>query len=170
MDERTGRVLGRGNASMSIPRKTVRELFMARHEPVPFSGCWIWTGHISPHGYGKLKDGERPIPAHRVAFELFRGAIPHGLFVCHRCDVRCCVNPAHLFLGTLADNNRDRDQKLRHKPLRGERHGGSILTVEQAREIFSSCDTGRVLAKRYGVAPCTISAIKKRRIWGWATA
>jgi hypothetical protein len=145
----------------------VRELFLARYEPVPFSGCWIWTGFVNRYGYGKIKDGEKPIHAHRVSYELFRGPIPTGMFVCHTCDVRCCVNPAHLFIGTIADNNRDRDRKLRHKPLRGEMHGGAKLTQDQVREIRASKESLRKTAKKYGVQYCTISAIKNGRLWGW---
>lgn len=81
--------------------------------------CWGWTGSTDQSGYGMLaitplpKSGRKMIRAHRVAWEVFRGPIPEGACVLHRCDNPICTNPAHLFLGTRQDNNRDRDHKRR---------------------------------------------------------
>jgi hypothetical protein len=77
--------------------------------PEPNSGCLLWTGRYGRHGYGTYgggRIGERR-QAHRVVWEDVNGPIPDGLFVLHRCDVRGCVNPDHLFLGTAKDNTRD---------------------------------------------------------------
>lgn len=80
--------------------------FLRYVHPEPMSGCWLWIGvDDGDTGYGRF--GPRQHQAHRVSWLLYRGPIPAGLFVLHRCDVPRCVNPTHLFLGTQTDNVRD---------------------------------------------------------------
>jgi hypothetical protein len=68
--------------------------------------CWIWTAACRHHGYGAFNDSPEII-AHRMAWHLTYGAVPDGMMVLHKCDVRRCVRPDHLFLGTAKDNTQD---------------------------------------------------------------
>ena len=78
--------------------------------------CWIWLAAKSDSGYGVFGVGKQTDKAHRIAWRLSEGEIPHKLFVLHRCDNRPCVNPAHLFLGTNHDNVLDMIAKGRNSP------------------------------------------------------
>lgn len=98
-------------------RKLNLSEWIARHiERIPESGCWIFMGCLTNRGYG-VAQGEdtKKTTAHRYSYRKHIGEIPDGLFVCHRCDVKCCVNPAHLFLGTNQDNIDDYMRKGRNK-------------------------------------------------------
>ena len=75
--------------------------------------CWMWVAYIGQQGYGKFRFNGRSTTAHRVSYEIHNGPIPNKLHVCHSCDVKQCVNPDHLWLGTAKDNMADRDAKGR---------------------------------------------------------
>jgi hypothetical protein len=75
--------------------------------------CWPWTGYTNTRGYGVIRINRRTVLAHRIAYQVERGPIPDGLFVCHHCDNPPCCNPAHLFLGTQTENMRDMISKGR---------------------------------------------------------
>lgn len=102
--------------------KPIVDRFMSYVMPVPESGCWLWIGAINNKGYGRFSavtHGKSTRYAHRISFELFNGSIPHGMCALHKCDVACCVNPKHLFIGTVTDNNQDMMKKGRYKGYYG---------------------------------------------------
>lgn len=101
------------------PRTPLAERFWALVDTVPNAGsCWLWQGQEDAYGYGAIRrdpaDSSKA-KAHRVAWELCYGPVPAGQCVLHRCDVRRCVRPSHLFLGTIADNIRDMYAKGRNR-------------------------------------------------------
>lgn len=82
--------------------------------PVSESGCWIWEKGCNSQGYGALYVNKKMNLAHRISYEIFIGLIPDGLLVCHKCDIKVCVNPNHLFIGTQKDNMQDHVKKGKH--------------------------------------------------------
>src|SRR3954470_5960578 len=141
------------------PRPPV-ERFWPKVERRGSDECWPWVGARQQTGYGILFKSSRPRRwhlAHRLSWELHNGPIPGGLHVLHRCDNPPCVNPAHLFLGTQADNNRDRGRKGRnggHK-IRGAANGRAKLSptdVAAIRRAYGDGATQVALAARFGVS------------------
>lgn len=89
--------------------------FDSKWTPEPFSGCWLWTGHLNARGYGGIWiDGLNRL-AHRVAWLIYRGELPADKQMCHHCDTPSCVNPSHLFPGSASDNLRDSMAKGRRR-------------------------------------------------------
>jgi len=134
--------------------------------------CWLWTGHKSTSGYGRLSRNGQLEHAHRVAWELFRGPIPQGMYVLHKCDNRICVNPEHLFIGTPGDNMQDMWNKGRHpKPQgwRGEAHPKAKLSNADIHFIRSFVPRQRgdwkSLAQRLGVDGATVRRARNRVSW-----
>jgi hypothetical protein len=162
------------------------------------NACWLWNGYLIPKGYGQFRYQGHRIVAHRLAWILTNGPVPPGIRVCHNCDqfyptgdvtYRRCVNPAHLWLGTDADNMADAARKGRM--AKGERHGSQTspaylvtrpqggkrgeshwnakLTSDQVLQIRQLLEAGRLphdeIARQFGVSSVTVSDIKRRRSW-----
>jgi hypothetical protein len=131
--------------------------------------CWVWTGGKIRSGYGHITVARKCLKTHRYSWELHYGPVPDGLCVLHSCDNRPCVNPAHLFLGTSAENTADRDRKGRQ--MRGERQHLTTLTADDIREIRrrykrdSPTSGSTALAKEFHTSHQTILRIVKRVVW-----
>lgn len=156
-------------------RISIADRFHTKYVVDAATGCWNWTGAKEEKGYGVINGGGNRGPtvrAHRYAYELFIGHIPegdgyHGTCVCHRCDNAGCVNPEHLFIGTVAENNADMDRKGRrvNGQLRGSRHPMAKLTDENVAQILASLKPGSALAEQYGVTASIISGIRHQKTW-----
>ncbi len=123
---------------------------------------------MSGNGYGQMYQNERAIAAHRFSFKKAFGIenLRRDQFICHKCDNPKCVNPEHLFLGTAADNMRDKAQKGRCNVPLGIAHGRAKLTNENVLEIRNSPLKAQELSEKFGVHPQHIRLIRRRkRVW-----
>jgi hypothetical protein len=130
-------------------------------------GCWIWTARLDRDGYGRFHPTATTLVlCHRLSWKLNNGPIPIGMCVLHHCDNPACVNPAHLFLGTQADNIDDKVKKGRQS--RGENHGRAKITeaqVIEARERHNQGDTFASLSREMGISYHTIWSVVTGRRW-----
>ncbi len=152
------------------------ERFDAQYMPIPEAGCWLWIG-TKVKGYGQFRaDGSSQL-AHRysLAQALGRQLLP-DMFACHKCDTPSCVNPDHLFEGTVQDNVDDLVRKgLQPQGERlsatfktrchGRSHHSSRLIEPDVLAICASSESLKTLATTYKVSRSTISKIKKGLIW-----
>lgn len=166
-------------------RDVERFLRCVPRRPVGKDRCWEWEGVRNNGGYGLFGRLQNPLPllvriigtsrtvevkrsrptpetAHRVAYKLWRGPIPFGMVICHRCDNRGCVRPDHLVVGTQADNSMDMAAKHRH-PTIGKLNPRKVRTI---RRLWAD---GRLLqreiAARYGVSQVMVCRIVNGKVW-----
>lgn len=131
--------------------------------------CWEWVGDLRHNGYGRFWYNGRSLMAHRFSYRIHYGKIPKGMFVLHKCDNPECVNPEHLFLGTIQDNVNDMIEKGRKNVLRGEHNPTAKLTWDEVRSIRKEYATGnylqREIADMFNVALATVNQIVNYRRW-----
>ncbi len=129
--------------------------------------CWLWQGSKSKFGHGSIAvwiNNKKVLKkTHRVSWELVNGDIPNNLFVLHKCDVPNCINPAHLFLGTKAENYQDMINKKRQKV--GSALPQTKLKESQINEIRSSTLKQSQLALIFRTSQSNISNIINRKRW-----
>lgn len=146
---------------------TLENRFAKHVYPCPMTGCWLWTGYLIRSGYGQIalvgKKWKVMTPAHRASWLIHNGNIPDGMWVLHRCDVRSCVNPSHLFIGTRKENVKD--MLMKRRQATGERHGRAKLNNESVLEIRSSLESSSKLAARYGVSTEAIREVRVNNTW-----
>jgi len=129
--------------------------------------CWLWLAYKDPNGYGKFKYQGTYKLAHRVSYIIHYGEIPEGMCVLHKCDNPSCVNPLHLFLGTMQDNVNDMIDKGRC--CSGEKHPNSKRTQQQIDNIRLIYSNGGIsqksLGDMFGVSSRSISNIVNNKTW-----
>jgi len=147
-------------------QKTIRRFF--KHVKKT-KRCWLWTASKMWKGYGNFRLNKKTLlRSHRFAYEIFKGRIPRNKLVCHKCDVRNCVKPQHLWLGTPELNSKDMVKKKRQS--KGEDLPHSVLTVKKVKRIrreykHNKRMTQARLAKKYHVNSSVISEIVNRISW-----
>lgn len=117
-------------------------------------GCHIWGAQVKRDGYGSFSFRGKTWRAHKAAYTLFKGEVPEGMCVLHKCDVRTCVNPEHLFIGTIQDNVRDMDAK-------GRRVTRAKLTKDEAAKVrfWAKWVSQQKIADAFAVDQTTISRV-----------
>lgn len=141
-----------------MSRKTIEERFDRFVQKT--DSCWLWRGAVNSKGYGQIRADGRALYAHRLAWQWSNGNLPDGALVLHSCDVRACVRPSHLRLGTYKQNSLDMVSKGRQSRK---------LTDAEVRLIRRMRGTYRSIAASFGVNRSTVGRIKSGLIWAHLT-
>ena len=132
------------------------------------NSCWEWKAGLVGMGYGKWRFKGKDIRAHRHAYQLAKGDIPEGMFVCHKCDNPRCCNPSHLFLGTPKENTADMLAKNRVGRMFGTCNPQAKLTdadVLQIRNRVANGEKQSELASEFGISRSTMCHIIQGKLW-----
>lgn len=143
---------------------TIGEKLAKHSQPGP-NGCLLWNGRLTDDGYGQMSHLGRTLRVHRAAWQWNHGPVPAGMLVCHHCDVRDCFAEEHLFIGTIADNNFDKDSKGRARKAVGDEHGRSKLSAAAVREIRESRLSSYEWGAALGVDPSTVRRARRGETW-----
>lgn len=127
------------------------------------NGCILWNGAKNGWGYGMFMIDRKRVLAHRFSYERSVGQIPVGMLVCHKCDNPLCVNPDHLFIGTDADNSKDRNSKRRQ--AYGVRNGNVKIDESKVKLIRDATGTCADIARRFGLSEGHVWKIRKLQFW-----
>jgi hypothetical protein len=146
--------------------------FMSHVSPEPMTGCWLWTGAVESLTGRKLQyavafDGKKRVSAHRASWRMHYGE-PGGAFVLHKCDQPTCVNPAHLFLGTHAENMADMARKGRRGGPTGERVPNAKLRdadIPELLNLLAAGESQRAVARRFGVSQQAVWFVAHGKTW-----
>lgn len=141
------------------------ERFEERYIPEPNSGCWLWLGPMNPsNGYGRFYLNEKEVVyAHNFSFKHHKGKIPKGLMLRHTCDIKLCVNPDHVILGTAKQNSQDAVERGQHRS--GTRHGMCKLSEIEVIDIFVSEESIAEIAEHFAVSRMHVQRIKEKKVW-----
>lgn len=138
-----------------------------KYIPEPNTGCWLWIGAEDDKGYGRvgIPGTRRQTLAHRVLYEKHVGPIPRGMFLCHKCDMPLCVNPQHMFIGTVRENAQDMSKKGRAPHSKNTTRKMTPDLVRELRAQHAEGANNHELARRFPVSRTTVRLIVRGEIW-----
>ena len=145
------RVLSGGVAMTLIDRLT------KKCEPITETGCWIWTGNSEVAGYGRLTVDGKIMKAHRAMYIAIHGEVPKGKIICHKCDVPACINPAHLYAGTLTDNLNDAYARGQRNKCENSSIPAEI--IKQIRSLKHSGESDKNISMITGVSRSHVNKV-----------